>query len=221
MIAIPDTPQHRRLQLLHVAAATWLLLISAAVAIDHVVLSNLAEAAKDHTPGMQVTVQEGRLADLAQQFEPLRQQPAALPLTRYEAERLALDERLTEVERALGERPTIDALQSLQARIERLEVRLATARPAPAAVARPRAPAPAEPRPSEPAFRVVGVELRAGERFLAVLPNGAVTLAQVRLLRPGEAEAGWRLDTIEGGIAIFRHGDETGRLLVPRRQEGT
>lgn len=214
MTAIPGTPQHRRLQLLHVAAAAWLLFISAAVVIDHVALSKLAEEAKDRTPDMQVAVLEERLAGLARQFQ---QQPAALPLARYAAERLALDERLTTVERALGERPTIDALQSLLARVERLEVRLAAARPAPSAVVRPLARSPVEPRPAEPAFRVVGVELRAGERFLAVLPTGAATLAQVRLLRPGEAEAGWRLDTIESGIAVFRHGDESHRQPVPGR----
>ena len=34
MTAIPGTPQHRRLQLLHVAAATWVLLVSASILID-------------------------------------------------------------------------------------------------------------------------------------------------------------------------------------------
>lgn len=217
MTAIPGTPQHRRLQLLHVAAATWLLLVSATVVIDHVVLSNLEEAAKDRTPATRIAALEGQMDDFAQQLEQHQQRPTALPQTRYESERRALDQRIAAVVEALGDRPTIDALQSLLARLERIEAHLATARPTPSATVHPRAPAPVKPRPIEPAFRVFGVELRAGERFLAILPTNAAALAQVRLLRPGEAEAGWRLEAIERGTAIFRHGDETRRLTVPER----
>lgn len=217
MTAIPGTPQHRRLQLLHVTVATWLLLVSATVVIDHVVLSNLAEEAKNHTPTMRIAVLEGRIDDLAQQLEQHRQRPTALPQTRYESERLALDQRIAAVEDALGDHPTTDELRSLLARLERMEARLATARPTPSASVRPRPPAPVKPRPIEPAFRVIGVELRAGERFLAILPIDAAALAQVRLLRPGEAEAGWRLEAIQGDTAVFRHGDETRRLTVPER----
>lgn len=217
MTAIPGTAQHRRLQPLNVAAAAWLLLVSTVVVIDHVVLANLAEAAKDRTSAMQFAVLEGRLTDLAQQLEQHRQRPAALPQTRYESERLALDQRIAGIEQALGDRPTADAWQSLLARLERMEARLATARPTPSAPVRPRVPAPVKPRTIEPAFRVIGVDLRAGERFLAILPTDAAALAQVRLLRLGEAEAGWRLEAIERGTAVFRHGDETRRLTVPER----
>lgn len=221
MTAIPVTLQHRRLQLLHVAAATWLLLVSATVVIDHVVLSNLEEAAKDRTPAMRIAALEGKMDDLAQQVDlqvkQHRQRPTALPQTRYESERRALDQRIAAVEEALGDHPTTDALQSLLARFDRIEAHLATARPTPSATVHPRTPALVKRRPIEPAFRVIGVDLRAGERFLAILPTTAGALAQVRLLRPGEAEAGWRLDAIERGAAIFRHGDETRRLTVPER----
>ena len=217
MTAIPGTPQHRRLQLLHVATTTWLLLVSATVVIDHVVLSNLAEATKDHTPAMRIAVLEGRMDDLAQQLEQHRQRPTALPQTRYESERRALDQRIAAIEAALGDRPTTDALESMQARLERIEARLATARPTPSASVRPRAPAPVKPRPVEPEFQVIGVDLRAGEHFVAILPTSASALTQVRLLRPGEAEAGWRLYAIERSTAVFRHGDETHRLSIPER----
>lgn len=216
MTTMPYTKRSRRTTLLHVAAATWLLLISAAVMIDHVVLSTLTEEAEDRVSGMQVAVLEGRLAELARELEQHRQGPAALPLVRYESERLVLDQRLAAFEQALGDWPTTD-LQSLRTRIERLEVRLATVRPAPMAASRPPVLAPAKPRPIEPAFRVIGVELRAGERFLSILPIDAAALAPARLLRAGETEAGWRLEVIEDDIAVFRHGDEVHRLTVPER----
>lgn len=216
MMTTSHSERSHRTTLLRVAAATWLLLISAAVVIDHVSLTTQAEEAEDAMPGMPVTLLEARLAELAREIEQQRQGPAALPLGRYESERVALDQRLAVVERAVDDRPTID-LQSLQTRIDRLEVRLATVRSAPTTASRLPVRAPARPRPIEPSFRVIGVELRGGERFLSILPADAAALAQARLLRAGETEAGWRLEVIEDGTAVFRHGDEVRRLTVPER----
>ncbi len=216
MMTTSHTERSHRTTLLRVAAVTWLLLISVAVVIHQVILTTWIEEAQDAVPGIQVTVLEARLAELARELEQQRQGPAALPLGRYESERLALDQRLAALEQALDEWPTPD-LQSLQTRIDRLEVRLATVRLAPTAASRPPVRAPARPRHVEPSFRVIGVELRAGERFLSILPADAAALAQARLLRAGETEAGWRLEVMEDGAAVFRHGDEVRRLTVPER----
>ena len=216
MMTTSQTERSHRTTLLRVAAATWLLLISAVVVIDHVILSTRADRTEDAVPATQLSELEAQLAELARELEQQRQEPAALPLGRYESERVALDQRLAELEQALNDRPTVD-LESLQTRIDRLEVRLANVRSAPTAASRPPVRAPARPRPIEPSFRVIGVELRAGERFLSILPTDAAALAQARLLRAGETETGWRLEVIEDGGAVFRHGDEVRRLTVPAR----
>ena len=216
MMATSQTERSHRTTLLRVAAATWLLLISAVVVIDHVILSTRADRTEDAVPATQLSELEAQLAELAREIEQQRQEPAALPLGRYESERVALDQRLAALEQALNDRPTVD-LESLQTRIDRLEVRLANVRSAPTAASRPPVRAPARPRPIEPSFRVIGVELRAGERFLSILPTDAAALAQARLLRAGETETGWRLEVIEDGGAVFRHGDEVRRLTVPER----
>ncbi len=216
MITTAHTERSHRTTVLRVAAATWLLLISAVVVIDHVILSTRADRTEDAVPATQLSELEAQLAELAREIEQQRQEPAALPLGRYESERVALDQRLEALEQAVDDRPTID-LQSLQTRIDRLEVRLATVRSAPTAASRPPVRAPARPRHVEPSFRVIGVELRAGERFLSILPADAAALAQARLLRAGETEAGWRLEVMEDGGAVFRHGDEVRRLTVPER----
>lgn len=216
MMTTSQTERSHRTTVLRVAAASWLLFISAVVVIDHVILSTRADRTEDAVPGMQLSELEAQLAELARELEQQRQEPAALPLERYASERVALDQRLAALEQALADRPTID-LQSLQTRIDRLEVRLATVRSAPTDASRPPVRAPARPRPVEPSFRVIGVELRAGERFLSILPADASALAQARLLRAGETEAGWRLEVIEDGTAVFRHGDEVRRLTVPER----
>ena len=215
MTTMPGSGQHRQGTLMRAATITWLLLISATVVIDHVALSGLTAQVETSAPGLQVAVLEKRLAELTQQVELTQQQPAALPQARYEAEHQALEMRLNALEQALGSRPTAENLLPLQARIEQLEMRLSAPRPTPAATARPRVSAPAKPKTTEPPFRVIGVELRAGERFLAILPSASSALTQVRLLRPGETEAGWHLESIEGSSALFRHGDDTRRLPVP------
>jgi outer membrane murein-binding lipoprotein Lpp len=216
MMTTSQTERSHRTTLLRVAAVTWLLLISAVVVIDHVILSTRADRTEDAVPAMQLSELEAQLAELAREIEQQRQGPAALRWERYESERVALDQRLAALEQALNDRPTVD-LEPLQTRIDRLEVRLATVRSAPTAASRPPVRAPARPRHVEPSFRVIGVELRAGERFLSILPTDAAALAQARLLRAGETETGWRLEVIEDGGAVFRHGDEVRRLTVPAR----
>jgi len=215
MTTMPGSGQYRHGTLLRAATITWLLLISAAVVIDHVALSRLAAQVETNAPGLQVAVLEKRLAELVQQVEQAQQRPDALPQARYEVEQQALEQRLNAIEQALGSRPTADNLLPLQARIEQLEMRLSTPRPAPPAPPRPRSAAPATPKVIEPPFRVIAAELRAGERFLSILPAASGALSQVRLLRPGESEVGWHLETIEGRTAVFRHGDDIRRLPVP------
>lgn len=215
MMTMPGSGQHRHSTLMRIAAITWLLLISAAVVIDHVALSGLATQVETSAPGLQVAVLEKRLAELIQQVEQTQQQPAALPQARYEAEHQALEQRLSTIEQALGNRPTAENLLPLQARIEQLEMRLTSPRPTPSTTVRPRASTPAKPKTAELPFRVIGAELRAGERFLSILPSVSGELSQIRLLRPGEAEADWHLEAIEGSAAVFRHGDDTRRLPIP------
>jgi hypothetical protein len=194
-----------------------LLLISGAVVIDHVALSGLAAQVETNALGLQVAVLEKRLAELAQQVEHAQQQPGALPQARYEAERRTLEQRLSVIEESLGSQPAADNLLPLQARIERLEMRLSAPPPAPPTPPRPRAATPTKPKAIEPPFQVIGTELRAGEPFLSILPAASDALAQVRLLRPGEAEAGWHLEAIEPNSALFRYGDDSRRLPIPAR----
>ncbi|HHJ1703429.1 TPA: hypothetical protein ACQGU1_002192, partial [Pseudomonas aeruginosa] len=80
-----------------------------------------------------------------------------------------------------------------------------------------RAAAPAKPKAIEPPFRVIGTELRADEQFLSILPAASDALTQVRLLRPGETEAGWHLEAIETNTAVFRYGADSRRLPIPAR----
>ncbi|AXL70978.1 hypothetical protein QOT74_14530 [Pseudomonas aeruginosa] len=217
MTTMPGNESRPHCTLIRVTVVIWLLLICAAVSINRVALSGLAAQVETHAPSLQVAELEKRLAELIQQVEHAHQQPVALPQARYEAERQALEQRLSAIEAAFGNQPAADNLLPLQARLEQLEIRLSAPPPALPNPPRPRAAAPAKPKAIEPPFRVIGTELRAGEQFLSILPAASDALTQVRLLRPGETEAGWHLEAIETNTAVFRHGADSRRLPIPAR----
>ena len=109
-------------------------------------------------------------------------------------------------------------MASLRSRLDEIEARAARPQPPtpPAAPARRAPPAEAaRPRIVEPPFRLLGVELRGGERFLSVAPMAATSLGSVRLLREGDAEGGWHLQSIEARVAVFRVDGQVQRLAVP------
>jgi len=64
-------------------------------------------------------------------------------------------------------------------------------------------------------FRVLGAELRGGERFLSVTPIPAGSLATTRLLREGDAFGDWWLHSIDAHVAVFRVNGLRVRVAVP------
>ena len=215
-MTIRDSATGQRTTLLRVAAATWLLLVSAVVLVDHMALSGLAEQTQAFAPTAQVSLLESRVDGLSHRVEQRHTQPAALPQARYEQDTAALDQRLAAIEQAQAHHAATDALHALETRVTRLETRPVSRQPKPPAP-RPSQPLAAQPKPVEPSFRLIGVELRAGEHFVSVMPADGTGLADVRLLRAGESEGGWRLDGIERDGAVFRQGDEIRRLPIPPR----
>ncbi|NCT67800.1 MAG: hypothetical protein GXC76_09160 [Rhodanobacteraceae bacterium] len=215
-MTIRDSATGQRTTLLRVAAATWLLLVSTVVLVDHMALSGLAEQAQAYAPTAQVSLLESRLDGLSHRIEQRHTQTAALPQARYEQDAAALEQRLAAIEMAQAHYAATDALYALETRVTRLEARPVSRQPTPPAP-RPSQPVATQPKPVEPSFRLIGVELRAGEHFVSVMPADGTGLADVRLLRAGESEGGWRLDGIERDGAVFRQGDEIRRLLIPPR----
>jgi len=211
-------PQSRA-RLLHVAAATWLLLISAAVIIDHVALSRLADNVQASAPNIQVAMLDSRLADLERRMDAADRRPASLTQDSFDAARQALEARLVTLEQAASTQATAADIALLQRRLEQLEVRVREVRQVPPLAAAPaRRPPPAEaarPATPEPPFRLLGIELRAGERFLSIAPVGARSLAEARVLRLGETESGWQLEALEGRTAVFRFDGQTRQLALP------
>lgn len=206
-------------RLLHVAAATWLLLISAAVIIDHVALSRLTDDVQASASSIQVAMLDSRLADLERRMDATDSRPAALTQTSFDTARQALEERLAALEQTAPMQAAAADIVLLQSRLEQLEARAREVRQTPAPTTAPaRRPPPAEaarPATAEPPFHLLSIELRAGERFLSIAPTGARSLAEARVLRLGETESGWQLEALEKRTAVFRFDGQTRQLAVP------
>ena len=199
---------------LKIATAFWLLLISAVALINSVGLSRLAEQTQRSAQDAQVKALGLRVAELERQVDADERRPAPISQAEFVAARQALDERMTRLEEADEARALAVDLQTLQARVNGIETRLEKTWQVTSA-ARPRAPVATKPKVPEPPFRVLGVELRGGERFLSITSTAAVSLAGARLLREGDAEGGWQLQSIEAQAGVFQVNGQTQRVAVP------
>ncbi|GJA44586.1 hypothetical protein KAM348_21040 [Aeromonas caviae] len=191
----------------------WLICLSVFVILGYQALSDPTGQARLDTRLQRL---EAQVADLAETTQALQQQPAAATAAGLQDTRQALDARIAQVEQALSGHAAANDLQALRMEVEQIKARQTAARaPTPA---QPRSPnkAAAKPEPPPLPFRVVGAELRAGQRSLSVAPAaGEFTADQVQVLLPGDAIGSWRLQAVEGNTAVFEAGDRTRRLAIP------
>ncbi|HID7934634.1 TPA: hypothetical protein ACXIE0_002099, partial [Pseudomonas aeruginosa] len=104
----------------------------------------------------------------------------------------------------------------LRAEVEQVKARQTAARAAAPAQPRTSNKPAAKPEPPPLPFRIVGAELRAGERSVSVAPSsGDFTPDQLQVLLPGDAVGPWHLQAVEGNTAVFQAGDQTRRVAIP------
>lgn len=191
----------------------WLICLSVLVLQGHRTLSDLADRERVDA-GLQHL--EAQVAGLAETIQTLQQRPTAATATALQDTRQALEARIAQVEQALGGHAAADDLQALRAEVEQIKARQTTARAPAPAQPRPPKPAASRPEPTPLSFRVMGAELRAGQRSVSVAPSaGDFTADQVQVLLPGDAVGPWRLQAIEGNTAVFQAGEQTRRVAIP------
>ncbi|ENZ2336258.1 hypothetical protein ACGG1K_003239 [Salmonella enterica] len=73
---------------------------------------------------------------------------------------------------------------------------------------------PSKPRPHKltPPFTLVSTERRGGQTYAVILPAGEGSLAQLRMLSPGESLSGWTLVSVSGNQAEFQVNSQVQRL---------
>lgn len=159
---------------------------------------------------------EAQVVGLAETTEAFQERPASATVTGLQDTRQALEARIAQVEQALGSHAAADDLQALSAEVARLKTLQRTTRAAaPAQPHTKRKPA-TRPEPPPLPFRVVGAELRAGQRSVSVAPSaGNFNPDEVQVLLPGDAVGPWRLQAIEDSTAVFQAGSHTRRMAIP------
>ncbi|WP_372437163.1 hypothetical protein ACCM60_18550 [Pseudomonas chlororaphis subsp. aureofaciens] len=208
----------RRAPWLRIVTAVWLLALSTGLVVVMLDVMRLGAPPVLSPQAGQLDALAARLGQAEQQVAANKQvaapvAPEALAMVRTELEaRLALIEASMEASRA--DPSTEQSLLALQGRVAKLE---ATPPPGKAGAPVPRTKpiAARAPKVLQPPFQVMGVELRGGERFLAVAPRSATSLSQIRLLRVGESESSWTLEAIGSAQATFRVDGKAQQLVMP------
>ena len=163
---------------------------------------------------------ETRLTALAENLQALQALPQAATVTVLQSTRESLEARLAAVEQAVSSLATADDVAALRTAVEQIKARQAAARTSTKALPRTARPAVTAPKAEPLPFRVIGAELRAGQRSILVAPlassiSGPLSADQLQPVLPGESVGAWRLEAIEGQTAVFRSGEQTRRLAIP------
>ena len=159
---------------------------------------------------------EAQAVGLAETIEAIQQRPVVATAADLKDTRERLEARAAQVETTLSGYAAAEDLQAHRAEVEKVTARPRALRAG--APAQPRSPSrpTAKPEPPPLPFRIVGAELRAGQRSLSVTPNnGNFTPDQLQVLLPGDAVGPWRLQAVEGNTAVFQAGDQTRRMAIP------
>ena len=191
-----------------------LLLLSAATLVNRIGLSRIERQIQSNALDAQISVLRARVDQLDQRADALAKQPLPLSQGDFVAARQSLEDQLARLQEGQATSAAADDLQALQARVGAIETRLKKTTQELSAAHR-RVAATTTPIVPSPSFRTLGVELRGGERFVSIIPKAATSLADVRLLRVGDAEGGWQLRSIEAREAVFQVNGQAVRVAVP------
>ena len=216
------TASTSRPRTLIIVAGTWILLISAITVADHVQFSRSINDRPASVDPARVARLERRVAALQGTVTALEHQPVPVRAAAYQAGEQAQNAQLSQIEDSLTDVVHTAGLTSLTRHVNQLRVEVWRLRhplpphPQSLADARERIPSVSHRRIGEPPpFEVLGTELRGGEEFLAVAPRDAHSLSQARVLRAGESDGDWTLESIEGRTAVFKRGEQLRRMAIP------
>ncbi len=191
----------------------WLISLSVFVALGYQAVNEQADQKRLDSRLQHL---EAQAASLAEAIEAIQQRPTVATAAELKDTRELLEARAVQVEKALSSYAAADDLQALRTEVEQIKTRQTVARAA--APAQPRSPSrpSAKPEPPPLPFRIVGAELRAGQRSLSVAPSsGDFTPDRLQVLLPGDVVGSWRLQAVEGNSAVFQTGDQTRRVAIP------
>ena len=214
------TPLTRLARGWRVFCTAWLVVLSVIALRDHGALIRSKPAlTQSEATRSDVSVIQGRMAGVERAVDTIKQQPPPATAGALEATRTSLEARLTALEDRVSDAASEEELTAAKARLASIEERQSLhplqSLSAPPPVHRASAVVAA----TDPPFKVLGVEWRGGERFLALAPRDASPSDAVRVLRIGDrvtdVAGDWQLQALEDKAAIFVSQGRPQRISIP------
>ncbi|MBO7795427.1 hypothetical protein [Burkholderia pseudomallei] len=196
------SPRGRRL--LCMVAATSAVAITTLVIVDHLRLTHLTRTSPSYASHTDVLALQRRLDAFDDALTRSQHAPASVTQATFDATRQAFDTRLGKLEQLSATAAAADAVNALDARVHQLEAHPAASAQAANKTGTSRHHHVVPPTPRVPPFAILGEEQRGGQTFLTIVPPHWHALGEVHLLQPGDNEADWQLEALDGYTATFR-----------------
>ncbi|KFX02484.1 hypothetical protein KP22_18505 [Pectobacterium betavasculorum] len=211
------TLKHTSTMIIQLLVWVWLGVLTALAILNYRATADLVKREQVDASQQQVQVLEGRLTELADSIQALEARPVPASTTALRSMQQSLETRIAQMEQTQENYASTQVVQTLRDELAQLKSQqTATTQNAPTTTSRTTNPAVTAPRKMPFPFRILGLELRAGQRMVSIAPaSGESAPAQIQVVLPGETVNQWRLETIDGDTAIFSRAGQTRRLAIP------
>ncbi|WP_240353899.1 hypothetical protein [Pectobacterium brasiliense] len=194
----------------------WLGVLTALAVLNYRATADVVKREQVDASLQQVQVMEGRLTELADSIQVLEARPVPASATALRNMQQSLETRIAQMEQKQENYASTQVVQTLRDELVQLRSQQKAAIQSTPTTRRTADPAVTAPRKMPFPFRILGLELRAGQRMVSIAPaSGEPAPAQTQVVLPGETVSQWRLETINGDTAIFSRAGQTQRLAIP------
>lgn len=208
---ISGAKHSRAYSIIQILLWVWLVGLMALVMIALLAVQSQREKTLNRLQALEV----GQ-AQIADANRALQARPESATASALNDVREAAEHRIDELEQALATRATSDDLIALRMEMDQIKAHQAAIQSSVESRSRATQTKVVKPIEIPIPFRVIGSELRAGQRTVSVAPvSGDLLASQIQVVLPGEAVGQWRLEEIDRNTAVFRAGEQTRRLAIP------
>ncbi|MEF9677072.1 MULTISPECIES: hypothetical protein [Pectobacterium] len=210
------TLRHASTMIIRLLVWVWLGVLTALAVLNYRATANLVKREQVDASLQQIQVLEGRLTELADNIQALEARPVPASATALRSMQHSLETRIAQMEQKQENYASTQVVQTLRDELTQLKSQQKAAIQSAPTTSRTTNPAATAPRKMPFPFRILGLELRAGQRMVSIAPaSGEPAPEQIQLVLPGETVSQWRLETIDGDTAIFSRAGQTRRLAIP------
>lgn len=210
------TLRHTSTMIIRLLVWVWLGVLTALAFLNYHATADLVKREQADSSLQQIQVLEGRLTELADNIQALEARPVPASATALRSMQQSLETRIAQMEQTQENYASTQVMQTLRDELAQLKSQQKAAIQRTPTTSRTTNPAATAPKKMPFPFRILGLELRAGQRMVSIAPaSGEPAPAQIQLVLPGETVSQWRLETIDGDTAIFSRAGQTRRLAIP------